>query len=87
MPQLRFSEQVEQLKSQFIERLRSLRYEVEQYATLTGKSGGEHSFDILARRNDGFIAYTIAMGILTSDDDSKIGLGEVFSFDDKCYSC
>jgi len=87
MPQLRFSEQVEQLKSQFIERLGSQGYEVEPYATLTGKSGGEHSFDILARRNDGFIAYTIAMGILTSDDDSEIGLGEVFSFDDKCYDC
>jgi len=80
--------QIEQLESQFIQRLESRGYEVEQNASLTGKSGGEHSFDILARRrDDGLIAYTIAVDIAVGDDEQEIGLGKVFAFDDKCYDC
>ncbi len=78
--------QAEQFISQFIRRLEGQGYEVEQSASLRGKSGAEHSFDILAHRDNGFIAYTIVTDILTSDNQ-EIGLGEVFAFDDKCYDC
>ncbi len=87
MLQLRSLEQVEQLKSQFIERLRNQGYEVEQNATLTGESGGEHSFDILARKSQGFTVYTMTIDIVVHDDNQEISLAEVFAFDDKCYDC
>ncbi|GAI27859.1 unnamed protein product, partial [marine sediment metagenome] len=44
-------------------------YKVEEDASATGKSGGEHSFDILARRDDGLTAYTIAVDIAVGDDE------------------
>ena len=78
--------QLEQLKSQFIQRLKSQGYEVEQDATMRGRSGAEHSFDILAHRDNGFTAYTVAIDIFASDNQ-EIGLGQVFGFDDKCYDC
>ncbi len=76
----------EQPKSHFIQRLKSQGYEVEQDATMRGRSGAEHSFDILAHRDNGFTAYTVATDIFTSDNQ-EIGLGQVFGFDDKCYDC
>jgi len=79
--------EVEQLKNQFMQRLKSQGYEAEQNIPLTGKSGAQHTFDILARRNDGFIAYTIAVGIALGEDEQEIGLSKVFTFDDKCYDC
>ena len=79
--------QVEQLRSQFIERLNHQGYEVEQDAIIEGKSGGKHTFDILARKSHGFIAYTIAVGTALSSDNQELGLGEIFAFDDKCYDC
>ena len=80
-------QQVEQLRSQFIQRLESRGYEVEQNATAKGRSGAEHSFDILARKDHGFIVYTVVAGIIGHDDNEEISLGEVFAFDDKCYDC
>jgi len=79
--------QIEQLKSQFIQRLENQGYEVEQNASFTGKSGGEHTFDILARRDGGLIAYTVAVDIALGDDEQQVCLGAVFAFDDKCYDC
>ena len=76
----------EQLRAQFIGRLKSLGYEVRQGASMTGRSGAEHNFDILAHKDNGFIAYTVAIDILVSDD-GEVGLGQVFGFDDKCYDC
>ena len=88
MKQVRPSE-VEQLKSQFVERLQRQGYDVEQGDGLTrrsGRSGAEHSFALLAHRDDGFVAYTLAADVAL-DDGQEIGLGEVFAFDDKCYDC
>jgi len=78
--------QTEELRSQFIRRLETRGYKVEQHARLTGKSGLEHSFDILAHRDNGFVAYDLAADILSSDE-SEIDLLETLSFDDKCYDC
>ena len=79
--------QVEQLKSQFIQRLESQGYEVEQDVSLTGKSGAQHTFHILARESSGFIAHTIAIDIAPGENEQEIGLGKIFTFDDKCYDC
>jgi general secretion pathway protein E len=76
-----------ELIANFIERLKSLGYEVEQDAILQGRSGGEHSFDIVARKSHGFVSYTIAVGIIEHEGDQEINLSDVFTFDNKCYDC
>ena len=81
---------IEGLLKRFVDRLGRQGYDVSQDgdgASRTGRSGAAHSFDILATRDDGFIAYTIAVDIASADDDGELGLGSVFAFDDKCYDC
>ncbi len=70
-------------KSQFIEFLKQRGYEVRENATMKGRSGAEHSIDILATRDDGIVTYNIAIGVKVVGDE--IGLGEIFDFDDKAY--
>ena len=70
-------------KSQLIEFLKQHSYEVTENAVMKGKSGAEHSIDILATRDDGIVIHHIAIGIEVAGD--KIGLDRVFSFDDKAY--
>ena len=79
--------QVEQLENRLIQRLEGQGYEVEQDALVEGRSGAEHIFDMLARRSASFITYTIAIGVIAHSNEQEIGLGEVFTFDDKCYDC
>jgi general secretion pathway protein E len=76
-----------ELEKRLIRRLKSQGYKVERDVTLKGKSGGEHSFDLLARRDDGFISYSITLGVIIHNNDQEVELGEVFAFDDKCYDC
>ena len=80
------AEQVASLRRQFGQQIEKYGYKVEQEADAEGKSGAIHSFDILARKDNGLIAYTVAIDILTTDNH-VIGLGQVFAFDDKCYDC
>lgn len=70
-------------KSQLIEFLKRCGYEVVENATMRGRSGASHSIDILASRDDGVIAYNIAIGVEVAGD--KIGLDKIFDFDDKAY--
>ena len=70
-------------KLQLIEFLRGRGYEVTENATVKGRSGAEHSVDILATRDDGIITYNIAIGVKVAGDE--IVLGEIFDFDDKAY--
>lgn len=79
--------QIESLISQLAERLSRQGYEVTQNATIDGESGTEHAFDILARQDHGFVAYTVVVGAITDADDPEIGLMKVLNFDDKCYDC
>jgi Type II secretory pathway, ATPase PulE/Tfp pilus assembly pathway, ATPase PilB len=74
------------LEDRLIQGLESRGYEVEENATLRGKSGAEHNFGMLARKSHGFIAYIVAIGIMEGGNQ-EIGLGAVFTFDDKCYDC
>jgi hypothetical protein len=70
-------------KLQLIEFLKQRGYEVEENASLKGRSGAEHSIDILAKRDDGIIAYDVAIGVEVAED--KVGLEQIFDFDDKAY--
>jgi general secretion pathway protein E len=72
------------LKAQVGEYLQKQGYEVTEGAKLSGKSGIEHTFDILARRDDGFTSYVIAVGIATGGD-RETEVGTIFSFANKAY--
>ena len=70
-------------KSQLIEFLKHHGYRVSENATMKGRSGAEHSIDILATRDDGVVTHDIAIGVEVARD--KIGLEKIFGFDDKAY--
>ena len=74
-------------KPRFIEFLRNQGYEVIDKAqgNDTSESGTKHTLDILARRDDGFVAYTVGIGILVDSQGREVGLDEVFAFDDRAY--
>jgi general secretion pathway protein E len=82
------AKQATKLVEEFVERLRQLGYEVRtDEATLEGRSGATHTFDIVATRDDGFMPYTVVADVETSEDGEPLSLGTVFAFDDKCYDC
>jgi hypothetical protein len=70
-------------KSQFIEFLKQHGYEVTRNARVRGKSGGEHTIDILASRDDGLVTHDIAIGVEVVG--ARIGLDRIFDFDSKAY--
>jgi hypothetical protein len=70
-------------KLQLVEFLKERGYEVTENATVKGRSGAEHSIDMLATRDNGIVTYNIAIGVKVAGDE--IGLGEIFDFDDKAY--
>lgn len=75
------------VKARFIEFLKNQGYEVAERAKVNSrsKSGAEHTLDILAQRDDGFITYTVGIGISINSQCQDIGLDQVFAFDDKAY--
>jgi len=75
-----------ELKAQIRKYLGQQGYEVTEGAKLPGKSGIEHTFDMLAQRNDGFTSYNIAIGI-AAGGDRDIEVGTIFSFANKAYDC
>ena len=73
-----------ELRAQIREYLRKQGYEITEGAKLLGKSGIEHTFDMLAQRDDGFTTYTIAICIAAGGDrDTEVGT--IFSFANKTY--
>ena len=70
---------------QLVRFLQDKGYEVKDNARVRGKSGAEHSFDMLATRDAGVLTHQIAIGIVIGTD--KIGLDKLFDFDDKAYDC
>ena len=77
--------QTKQLKSQFIQRLNSQGYDIEEEAIVQGKSGANHTFTVIARTKNGFINHVIAIDIILGEGNGEIGLSKVFAFDDKSY--
>jgi len=73
-----------ELKSQVKEYLEKQGYEITEGAKLLGKSGVEHTFDMLAQKDDGFATHTIAICI-TAGGNSDTEAGTVFSFANKAY--
>jgi len=74
------------LKAQIRGYLEQQGYEVTEGAKLLGNSGIEHTFDMLAQRDDGFTTYNIAIGI-AAGGDRDIEVGTIFSFANKAYDC
>ena len=70
-------------KSKLVQFLRSRGYQVRENAMMKGRSGAEHTFDLLATRGDSIVVHNIAVGIEISD--KPIGVNRVFGFDDKAY--
>jgi len=61
-------------------------YEVTEAAKLLGKSGIEHTFDMLARRDDGLTSYTVAIDIVAGGD-RQTEADTVFGLANKAYDC
>jgi general secretion pathway protein E len=74
------------LKAQIKDYLEQQGYEVTEGARLLGSSGIEHTFDMLAQKDDGFTSYNIAIGI-AAGGDSKIEAASIFSLANKAYDC
>ncbi len=71
-------------RAQVREYLQRQGYEITEGAKLRGKSGVEHTFDMLAQRDDSFGSYTIAIGIATGGD-RETEVSTIFNFANKAY--
>jgi len=74
----------EEVKSQIRAYLEKQGYEITEGAKLPGKSGVEHTFDMLAQKDDGFTTYNIAICIIVSGD-KKAEVANIFNFANKAY--
>jgi hypothetical protein len=72
-----------QPKVRFLEFLRRLGYEVTENAKVKGRSGAEHSIDMLATRDDGVVTHNVAIGVEIARD--KIELDRILDFDVKAF--
>jgi len=74
-------------KARFLEFLKLQGYEIFEAAKVTSDagSGAVHVLDILARRDDGFRAFIIGIGVAIGRDNDDVGLEEIFRFDNKVY--
>ena len=70
-------------KVKFLEFLEQHGYEVKEDARVTGRSGAEHSIDMLATRDDGVVTHSVAIGVEIARD--KIGLDRILDFDVKAF--
>jgi general secretion pathway protein E len=73
-----------ELKSQIRDYLEKQGYEITEGAKLPGKSGIEHTFDMLAQRDDGFNTYNIAICI-AAGGDREAEVDTIFNFANKAY--
>ena len=74
----------QQIESRLKTFLETQGYQVLTNARRTGKSGIEHSFDVLAQRDDGFSLRTMAIMIMV-DVTSEMVAGMIFDFANKAY--
>jgi general secretion pathway protein E len=70
------------IESQFAQRLKLLGYEMATDAKVKGSSGTEHTFSLMADKDDGFFNYKVVIGSSVSQRE-EVGLGAVFNFDEK----
>lgn len=70
-------------KAGLLEHLRNSGYRIEENAKIRGRSGVEHSFDIIAYNDDGIITHTLGIDILVAGDE--ISFDSVAAFDTRAY--
>jgi general secretion pathway protein E len=75
-----------ELRKQVREYLEQQGYAVTEGAKLQGKSGIEHTFDMLAQKDDGFTSHSIAIGVAAVGDKGEEA-GNIFSLANKAYDC
>ena len=75
-----------ELRKQIRRYLERQGYAITEGAKLMGNSGIEHTFDMLAQRDDGLTSYNIALGI-ASGGDREMEVGTIFSLANKAYDC
>ena len=75
-----------ELKTHVRKYLEQLGYKVTEGAKLPGKSGVQHTFDILGQKDDGITSYTVAVS-LAEGGDKEAEAGIIFSFANKAYDC
>ena len=75
-----------QLRAQIRDYLDQQGYAVTEEARRVGKSGIEHTFDMLAQRDDGFTSYVVAIGIAPAGD-REAEVGTIFSLANRAYDC
>jgi general secretion pathway protein E len=83
---MRKTEAKPQLGARIREYLEKQGYEVTEGARLVGKSGIEHTFDMVARRDDGFTSYGVAIAIASAGDREKEAAA-IFTLANKAYDC
>jgi general secretion pathway protein E len=70
------------LENQFLERLSQYGYEVTRNTKVKGSSETEHTFAMMADKDDGFFNYNVAIGSSTSRHE-EVGLGAIINFAEK----
>ena len=75
-----------ELKTHVRKYLAQQGYKLTEGAKLLGKSGVEHTFDMLGQRDDGLTSYTVAVSI-AAGGDREAEAGIIFSFANKAYDC
>ncbi len=73
-----------ELRTKISDYLQKQGYEITEGAKRFGKSGIEHTFDMLAKRDDDFTSYTIAICIAPGGDRGTEA-ATIFSFANKAY--
>jgi len=74
----------QELRTRIKEYLQNQGYEITEQAKLLGKSGIEHTFDMLAQRDEGFSSHTVAVCI-AAGGDKETEVGTIFNFANKAY--
>jgi general secretion pathway protein E len=69
-------------ESQFAQRLKQHGYEVTVDNKIKGSSGTEHTFAMMAHKDDGLFSYDVVIGSSVSQRE-EVGLGALFNFDEK----
>ena len=70
-------------KAKLLEHLKRFDYKVKEKARIQGRSGSEHTFDIIAFNDDGIIAHTLGINVLIAQDE--VSFDAVSSFDARAY--
>jgi len=72
------------LENRLVKYLTEQGYQVTRDVRLRGRSGIEHTFNLLAKLDDGFVSYSVAF-VISVDADRESQLSTLFNFANKAY--